>query len=264
VAKVKKRPDAIGGSSRPEFVTAHKKKCWCMPALPFLSPDPSKQNAIVWKEDSSSSSTTISNSTTSTKSNPDPVSKAASWRSTGSAPFKENSKQLFHRTSKLHTQGTRKDMVYALKSIHLDRCNSKEFQKELRNEVTILKQLDHPNIGRAIETYDYKGRLFIVLELCDGGDLYARDPYTMAAALDIVRCLCSAAAYLHSKGIIHRDIKYENVMFVDKSENADVKIIDFGLSKRFAASEHLKDCVGTVYTMSPVRSAGVIKTKKPV
>lgn len=75
------------------------------------------------------------------------------------------------------------------------------------NEVEILKQLDHPNIVKAMETYDYNGRLFLVLELCSGGDLYTRDPYTEDEAARIVTSLLSAVAYLHENNIVHRYVK---------------------------------------------------------
>ena len=122
---------------------------------------------------------------------------------------------------------------YALKSIHLNRCGNPAFVEELKNEVEILKELDHPTIVRAIETFDYQHRLYIVLELCrGGGDLYSRDPYPEAVAQSIVHSLCSAVAYLHRRGIVHRDLKYENVMFVNWHSN-DIKLIDFGLSQKF-------------------------------
>lgn len=76
------------------------------------------------------------------------------------------------------------------------------------NEVEILKQLDHPNIVKAIETYDYNGRLYLVLELCSGGDLYTRDPYTEEQAAKIVADLLSAVSYLHEHNIVHRYVRY--------------------------------------------------------
>lgn len=147
--------------------------------------------------------------------------------------------------------------AYALKSIHLDRCSSDTFVQELKNEVEILKGLDHPCIVRAMETFDFRNRLYIVLELCEGGDLYTREPYTEQQAQKITKDLFSAVAYLHSRDIIHRDLKFENVMFVKKNPNDfSLKLIDFGLSQKFADNEHLHDQVGTVYTMSPELLAG--------
>jgi len=159
-------------------------------------------------------------------------------------PSKSNPKRLHSQRSSLVTYGTKKDTYYALKSIILDRCSSQEFRDELKNEVEILKSLDHPNIVRAIETFDYHNRLFIVLELCSGGDLYTRDPYTEADARRIITSLFKAVAYvrktqangtimvpccllkrvltflltrpklfylqLHINGIVHRDLKFEN------------------------------------------------------
>lgn len=111
----------------------------------------------------------------------------------------------------------------------------------------ILKGLDHPNIVRALETFDFQGRLYIVMELCGGRDLYSRDPYSEDEARTIMVGLNQAVSYLHSKGIVHRDLKYENIMFTDNTRNAEVKLIDFGLSQKFASGEHLHDTVGTVY-----------------
>ena len=127
--------------------------------------------------------------------------------------------------------------------------------------VEILKDLDHPNIVRVFETFLYKKRLFIVLELCSGGDLYSRDPYSEDEAHRIVRSLFRAVAYLHTKGIVHRDLKYENCLFVDKSKQAAVRIIDFGLSQKFAKSEHLHAAVGTAYTMAPEQIQGSYSEK---
>lgn len=70
-----------------------------------------------------------------------------------------NPKQLQSLRSSLITYGNKKEQTYALKSIIMDRCSSAEFRDELKNEVEILKSLDHPNIVRAIETFEYHNRM---------------------------------------------------------------------------------------------------------
>ena len=124
-----------------------------------------------------------------------------------------NAKTLFHRASSLVDSTKRSTQYYALKSLHLDQCSNEQLQKELQNEVEILKTLDHPHIARALETFEFQGSLYLCLELCSGGDLYSRDPYTEYQAAQILYSLTSAVRYLHAHGIIHRDLKYENCMF---------------------------------------------------
>ena len=91
--------------------------------------------------------------------------------------------------------------VYALKSILLDRISS-EFLEELQNEIAILRSMDHPNIVKAYEVFyvfatkKHMGMIYLVLELCDGGDLYSRSPYTEKDAAKIVHKLLSAVRYV--------------------------------------------------------------------
>lgn len=102
---------------------------------------------------------------------------------------------------------SKNDMLYAMKSIHLSRVTDNRFLQELKNEVAILRSLDHPHIVKAIETFEHRNQLFIIMELCYGGDLYSRDPYTEEHAARIVSSVLSAIAYMHSKNILHRDLK---------------------------------------------------------
>ena len=84
----------------------------------------------------------------------------------------KKTKSTNHKLSE-HSQ----DYLYALKSIQLARVTP-TFLKELENEIDILRTLDHPNIVRAHEVYVEKNQIYLVMELCDGGDLYTRSPYS--------------------------------------------------------------------------------------
>lgn len=147
--------------------------------------------------------------------------------------------------------------LYALKSIIISRI-SKQFLEELKNEISILQSLDHPNIVKAYEVYVSKVNMYIVMEYCSGGDLYTRIPYSEEQSAKIVGKLLSAIAYMHEHNVSHRDIKFENIMFESKDEDAEVKLIDFGLSKICdPKSQYMTDEVGTIYTMAPQVVRGV-------
>ena len=59
-------------------------------------------------------------------------------------------------------------------------------------------------------------KTFVLTQLCWGGDLYSRDPYTEEEAARIVSSILSAISYMHSRNVCHRDLKYENILFVSR------------------------------------------------
>jgi calcium-dependent protein kinase len=103
--------------------------------------------------------------------------------------------------------------------------------------------LDHPNIVRLEEVYESHSEIYLVQELCLGGELFDRldeQPdyhYTEAECARLVKQMLSAVRYLHSKGIIHRDLKLENFLFTNTTATSELKMIDFGLSKHFRYGE---------------------------
>jgi len=125
--------------------------------------------------------------------------------------------------------------TYAVKVINKKLMRGKEFM--ILNEIEILKRVSkgHPNITTLYDYFETPNNLYLVMDLCTGGELfdriYNRGHYYEADAADIVRTVCSAVAYLHDKNIVHRDIKAENMLFKSKDENAPLLIADFGLSK---------------------------------
>jgi calcium-dependent protein kinase len=149
---------------------------------------------------------------------------------------------------------------YALKSIQLGRVST-EFLDEMRNEIDILRTLDHPNIVKAYEVFETKRQIHIVMDLCAGGDLYTRGPYSEKQSAAIVGKILSGVAYMHSKNVCHRDLKFENIMWESKDKEAEIKLIDFGLSKKYLPGRYMSEGVGTIYTMAPQVLKGVYTEK---
>ena len=259
VAHVKKRVRAVGGSARKDIQDAvrrqkRKKKCLEIPIIGGIF-------RMCMDGDLKHSKTKIRSDNVNRSCG---VEFLGSWltrsketitSSNGSVPtqpsLSRNASTNSLRSVESLTKSSGQAIEYAMKSIHLNRVTDSRFLAELRNEVAILKQLDHPHIVRAIETFENRNQIFIVMELCSGGDLYSRDPYTEEEAARIVCSILSAIAYMHSRNILHRDLKFENVLFVNQSPKAEIKLIDFGLSKVYGDNTALTESVGTIYTMAP-------------
>ena len=126
-----------------------------------------------------------------------------------------------------------------------------------RQEVNIMKALDHPNIIRLYETFEDHRNVYLVMSLCSGGELFDRliemGKLTEVQAAIIMQQILRAIFYLHENHIAHRDLKPENFLFQSKDaiEKSILKIIDFGLSTKFEDGEVLTMKAGTPYYVSP-------------
>eukprot|EP00590_Aulacoseira_subarctica_P010604 CAMPEP_0172415214 /NCGR_PEP_ID=MMETSP1064-20121228/1683_1 /TAXON_ID=202472 /ORGANISM="Aulacoseira subarctica , Strain CCAP 1002/5" /LENGTH=548 /DNA_ID=CAMNT_0013152127 /DNA_START=66 /DNA_END=1712 /DNA_ORIENTATION=+ len=142
--------------------------------------------------------------------------------------------------------------LYAIKAIRKDRVKNPYYLKELQNEIRLLKHLDHKNIVRIYESFEQNSQIHLVIECCEGGDLYERAPYVEQSAAKIVRQILSAVNYLHKNRVIHRDLKFENILFDSEHPDAEIKLIDFGLSRHFSRGQDQRTGKGgTVYAMAP-------------
>jgi len=116
--------------------------------------------------------------------------------------------------------------------------------------------VDHPNIIKFYESYIDTKYVHIVTELCKGGEFFdyiiEKKRFGEAETCRMMRAMLSAIQHLHSYGIAHRDLKPENFMLKDKASDAELKLIDFGLSTRFLKDEtHMHSMVGTPYYIPP-------------
>ncbi|KAJ3188308.1 calcium calmodulin-dependent protein kinase type 1G [Gaertneriomyces sp. JEL0708] len=156
--------------------------------------------------------------------------------------------------SKVHLCGNRRTGDrYAVKIIDKSKCKGKESMIE--TEVKILKQVQHENIIQLFEMYETTDRLYLVMELVTGGELFddivSRGKYSEVDASRIVHKILLALEYLHTMGIVHRDLKPENLLLSDRTKNAKIMISDFGLSKIFNDDEVMQTACGTPGYVAP-------------
>ena len=129
----------------------------------------------------------------------------------------------------------------------------------LMREVNLMIKLDHPNIIKLYEYYENDKKIYLIMELCTGGELFDRIventengiQFTEKQAANLFRQMMNAINYCHKNGIVHRDLKPENLLYLSKDKNSPIKVIDFGMSKRFTPEKFMSEKVGTAYYISP-------------
>lgn len=143
---------------------------------------------------------------------------------------------------------------YAVKIIEKSQMNDKD-KESLRTEIAILQLVNHPNVISLKNVFESRNRIYIVMGLVRGGDLFDRlaskrrfDEFTTRS---IILKLLSTVQYLHDYGIVHRDLKPENIMVVNTERDDNIKIADFGLSKFAAPEEVMKLPCGTLAYVAP-------------
>ena len=127
-------------------------------------------------------------------------------------------------------------------------------------EVALLRRLDHPNIVTLHDVYENENEIQMVMECCEGGELYDTlqnsrtrnllESYGERSVVYILKQLLSALEYIHSRGVVHRDVKPENILLVSKdyhlspssSSKMEVKLSDFGLARILHEAETTCPC----------------------
>mmetsp|Transcript_8067 Transcript_8067/g.20762 ORF Transcript_8067/g.20762 Transcript_8067/m.20762 type:complete len:640 (+) Transcript_8067:207-2126(+) len=135
----------------------------------------------------------------------------------------------------LPSAGLRAGEQVAVKIVKKPSAMAAPVVEMLRSEIAILRSVRHPNIVRLHDVLETPGKLYLVLQLCAGGELFDRivsmGRYSEEDARYFTFKLLNAVLYLHDSSICHRDLKPENILLSSADDEAELLITDFGLGK---------------------------------
>lgn len=135
---------------------------------------------------------------------------------------------------------------YAIKSIDKSIIHKKpQMIAAIKNEIEIMKSLDHPYTVKLHKVYEDKENVHLILDYVEGGSLYNKlikgGPYSEEKAAKLIRKMLKLLDYLATKKVVHRDIKLENIMLVSDKSSSNFKLADFGLAT-FGTSDLILKC----------------------
>ena len=143
----------------------------------------------------------------------------------------------------------------AVKIIDKSKMSSSMLESAL-TEIEIIKICQFPFIIKFIEAYENMEYIYIFMEYCSGGtlsDYIKKRNYTLTErqCCNIIYKICLAVNYFHSYGITHRDLKPENILMISEDDDADIRILDFGLGKIIGPNEKCNEPYGTIIFCAP-------------
>ncbi|KAF3690436.1 Myosin light chain kinase family member 4 [Channa argus] len=135
------------------------------------------------------------------------------------------------------------------------KARSQKEKEVVRNEIQVMNQLNHANLIQLYAAFESRHDIILVMEYVEGGELFDRiiDENYNLTELDTVlfiRQICEGLQYMHKMYILHLDLKPENILCVSRATNK-IKIIDFGLARRYKPREKLRVNFGTPEFLAP-------------
>ncbi|XP_078270192.1 NUAK family SNF1-like kinase 1 isoform X1 [Rhinoraja longicauda] len=142
--------------------------------------------------------------------------------------------------------------IVAIKSVRKEKVQKELDRIHIQREMEIMSSLNHPNIINIYEVFENKDKIIIVMDYCSNGELYdyvnEHHKLSESEARKAFRQIVSAVHHCHKKGIVHRDLKLENILL---DENLNVKLADFGLSNLYHKDRLLETYCGSPLYASP-------------
>uniref|UniRef100_A0A8D2Q5V0 Myosin light chain kinase, smooth muscle n=2 Tax=Varanus komodoensis TaxID=61221 RepID=A0A8D2Q5V0_VARKO len=128
-------------------------------------------------------------------------------------------------------------------------------KENIRQEISIMNCLHHPKLVQCVDAFEEKANIVMVLELVSGGELFEKIidedfELTERECIKYMKQISEGVQYIHKQGIVHLDLKPENIMCVNKT-GARIKLIDFGLARRLENAGSLKVLFGTPEFVAP-------------
>lgn len=154
-------------------------------------------------------------------------------------------------------EDTRTGNVVALKVMRKELKGNTEYSRAFRKEANMTMRLRHENIVHTFDSGAVAGRRYIAMDYIDGSNLkdrLERERLSLTECVNIAQKLCSALSYAHHKGVIHKDLKPQNVLIAN---NGEPMLSDFGIAEE---TEFQQDCnkkvFGSVHYFSPEQARG--------
>ena len=154
----------------------------------------------------------------------------------------------FSRVVRVENRMTRQP--YAIKMI--DRVQGKEV---FESELAVLRRVKHPYIIQLVEVFETKDKVYMVMELATGGELFdriiAKGSFVERDATRVLNMVLEGVNYLHGLGITHRDLKPENLLYYHPGHDSKIMITDFGLSATIRGENMMRTTCGTPEYIAP-------------